>query len=369
MAVVASLASCSEEEKFVEPVPTLELVSSNVTFDAEPSNGEIIVSNSASGSISASSSESWCTVSISGNEAVNVSVPRYDGYEGRTAVITVSNGTDQLHVPVSQSGALWAVVSADSLDFHDLNNEATIRLKSNFDYHISTPDWITFTKEDNNVTFHALPNLTGKPRFDKVTISSKRGDFSFNARQFGVRDIEGTYEATYTAFTEETNEKGDRIIAADGLPVRGEFTKTFKLVRSKTDTLQFNAVGLSKISQVQIPFHYDMNTRRLSVNNVVKLYSDPIRRRYYHTVLLTEAGHNLATETLSYWAPYSLDEESMLPIFKFADQRITVTSGDNKTETDLNGFYVFAFSSTVLSYSNMVGYNDMYQRVTFRRIN
>ena len=220
------VTSCSDDDD--SAVASLQVIKSDVSFTAIATTGTIEVqSNSA---ITAVSNQDWCTVTVNGN-VVTVAVPTYTGLVGRNAVVEISNTLDsKVRVPVSQAGGVWYVNGDDLYGLSDEESTITIPVKSDYDYTVDMPAWITGEKVKEGYNFTLTENTTGNARKGTVIFKSQKGTKEITFVQFGVNDIAGTYEATYSTFGEgddwvsETvkiellqDEENEAVFYADGL--------------------------------------------------------------------------------------------------------------------------------------------------------
>lgn len=93
--------SCSNDDD--KETSSLQIVSSNVTFESAGGTGTIKVN--AISEITATSNKDWCTVSVNG-DIINVSVIENNDMSGRTAAVTITDGEASTLVPVSQGGCV-----------------------------------------------------------------------------------------------------------------------------------------------------------------------------------------------------------------------------------------------------------------------
>ena len=78
--------SCSNDDD--KETSSLQIVSSNVTFESAGGTGTIKVN--AISEITATSNKDWCTVSVNG-DIINVSVIENNDMSGRTAAVTITS--------------------------------------------------------------------------------------------------------------------------------------------------------------------------------------------------------------------------------------------------------------------------------------
>lgn len=114
LAGLLTLATGCSEEDYSELTSSqkLEIVKSDVNFSAEASQGVIEVKTDRI--LNATSSEEWCTTSISGN-IVTVHVESLIAREGRSALITLSDGVKKAQVTVHQAGIIGDCKARNSI--------------------------------------------------------------------------------------------------------------------------------------------------------------------------------------------------------------------------------------------------------------
>ena len=156
-------------------------------------------------------------------------------------IVEISDAVgEKVRVPVSQAGGVWYVKGEDVYGFSDEEATVTIPVKSDYNYTVDMPDWMTGEKVRDGYNLTLKENTTGNARKGIVKFVSERGTKEIVFLQFGLNDIAGTYEATY-----ETYGENDDLV---------EETTTFELVQDEEDNKVFYAVGLSSINGLVIPF-------------------------------------------------------------------------------------------------------------------
>lgn len=110
--MAAGMFACSND-KTDGSYQRVEVETSNVTFSSVGGNGEIVVKTP---NVKATSSESWCQISMSGSK-ISVTVEPNLSLEERTAVVYMTaDGMADYQIPVSQSGVKMKVVGMRVLD-------------------------------------------------------------------------------------------------------------------------------------------------------------------------------------------------------------------------------------------------------------
>ncbi|WP_299992993.1 BACON domain-containing carbohydrate-binding protein [uncultured Bacteroides sp.] len=347
--------SCSDDDEAVST--SLQVIKSDVSFTAVAATGSIEVQSTSA--VTAASNQDWCTVSVSGN-VITVAVPTYTGLVGRHAVVEISDAVgEKVRVPVSQAGGVWYVKGEDVYGFSDEEATVTIPVKSDYNYTVDMPDWMTGEKVRDGYNLTLKENTTGNARKGIVKFVSERGTKEIVFLQFGLNDIAGTYEATY-----ETYGENDDLV---------EETTTFELVQDEEDNKVFYAVGLSSINGLVIPFSFNNETYQLSVSAGRYLGAITSRSWYFYTVLTSKAGYVHTDTKLSYSATavLDLDDEIVMPAFPFKDEKgfnFTASTGTVKSYVDGLDVYVFKTESPSFANNNGLGYYDMFKNLSIKKI-
>ncbi|NDV65745.1 BACON domain-containing protein [Bacteroides sp. 224] len=192
--VAISCIRCSSDD---DPLTgSLKIIESDVTFNAEMAKGSIIIESIHA--IEAKSNKDWCTVSTSGN-VVHVDVTTNIAYEGRNALITVSNGYESINIPVTQQGAVLMIDNYEAINFSVYNGgETIIKYKSNLPVTIETEDeWINYKVIDDNSISITVESTT-KPRKGMITLVNDNKSVDVEVKQLGTfQDLVGSWQLFY----------------------------------------------------------------------------------------------------------------------------------------------------------------------------
>jgi hypothetical protein len=120
----AVMTGCEEDSYRTLSDSQVEIEKSNVTFTAKGGTGTIEVSASAL-PVTATSDQSWCSVSVSGN-IITVTAGENVSMLGRTALITVQSGNKINYVPVSQASLYLHLDNYETVVF--LGNGGTVSI-------------------------------------------------------------------------------------------------------------------------------------------------------------------------------------------------------------------------------------------------
>lgn len=162
---------CSEDDN--NPAEKqLKVASSEVSFTCEGGKGVIEVNSNLA--ISGTSTEEWCQITID-NKTIHVSVEPNLKINSRTAMITITAGTEKTQVPVYQLGDIFDT-NLRSTDFESKGGEVTFLVKSNWDLQLEGVDesWVTYTLVEDQLTFNIAP-LTEGGKYRKNEIMVKAG--------------------------------------------------------------------------------------------------------------------------------------------------------------------------------------------------
>ena len=171
---VISFTSCSNDDASYNPVPKLEIESSDVMFESDGGNGSIVVN--ASSAVTATTDASWLTLSVQGNKVVVTANPNIT-LDGRSATIKLVSGNTEAYVTATQKGSIYGIPSLyyeigdyqASLDIDVIHSqEVTVE---------SQTAWLTatFNKETNQIEITAEDNNDADPREGSIKVTM--GDY------------------------------------------------------------------------------------------------------------------------------------------------------------------------------------------------
>jgi len=185
-------AGCSDDDD--NESSSLKVIKADTIFDAEGGSGTIEVA--ANGSITATSSEEWCTATVSGN-SIKLSLTGNTEITGRMSLITIKSGDELLPVRVTQSGAImWLKdFSGESLAFVAEGNTLKSEVRTSFAIVVkSKPDWITYKFENDSLYLTAE---AGIPRKGSITFTSEGREITYNLIQVSYAGLLGEWEMKF----------------------------------------------------------------------------------------------------------------------------------------------------------------------------
>lgn len=177
LAGVAVLAACSDDDagKEYTRANTVDIVKSNLTFDANAQQGSVQFTVPSGAVATATVNANWATAQLAGDSVV-VSVTDNTGVESRSAMLTIHNGADSTNVPILQAGAQFQYRGANQYVVND--NDTTITLpftRKGALVNISASDSSIIgstQRNDTSFTVAIAANNTGNFRHTELYISS-----------------------------------------------------------------------------------------------------------------------------------------------------------------------------------------------------
>ena len=171
---LATAVGCSDWGE--EPdMNILELESANVSFDAFGGARDIIVKST--GDVTASCSDAWCTVAVSGNK-VMVTVPPNGELLGRATVVTLISGAKKVQVPVAQSG-VQIDFDRSPLTLSGGAGDTTLLINAPVPFTVaSSATWLVSSHTDTTLTLQAEANPAFEDR--SATLKVTAGSFSIS---------------------------------------------------------------------------------------------------------------------------------------------------------------------------------------------
>lgn len=157
--VVICFSSCKDENYPDFSSTQVKIEKSELKFSAAGGNGSIVVDPSESG-ITATSNETWCKLSLSGN-TISVSVDQNINMLGRTALITVKSGEKTSYIPVSQDPVYLKLDSYEDVVFLGKGGNIVLPFECTANVPVTVVadnTWLKATISDNKVMMTADPN-------------------------------------------------------------------------------------------------------------------------------------------------------------------------------------------------------------------
>jgi hypothetical protein len=250
---VFSFVSCSDEEQVAEE---LKIVQSDVKFGCGSSEGYIEFTSPTAAT--ATSSEDWCTTSVSGNQVI-VSVTTNGALEGRNAVVTLSAAGKKIDVPVSQSGIIFTVNNDDAYLVSGTSaNDVTISVNANYEFSATSEDSWIHPKIDGDNVIISFDDNTGKYRVGTVDFQSGVKKTSITIGQMNATDTadEGYYIAFYKT----------------SLTATGWYYRIVTLTKDENGDMEMN--GLLTFGSITFKYNSSLGYYELTNGSYVGTYVD-----------------------------------------------------------------------------------------------
>lgn len=193
--VLLVAVSCVEEES---PETYLQIVQSDIDFDAAGGSGEILISTNAA-SVGASSDKSWVTVDGTSSESVRFTVSSSDREFSRVANLTITADGVSQEVTISQMGLIFDITSdelSDGLEIAAAGGSVSFTYSTTGQKPVitipETDNWLSCTVADETVTLSAEVNLSGADRSTEVSVTAGWKTMSLSVSQARVPLLEQT---------------------------------------------------------------------------------------------------------------------------------------------------------------------------------
>lgn len=332
---LAGFYACSEDDLAGSHKQNNEIVviSQNVTFEAQASQGTITFS--APGAVSVTSSADWCHATVNGS-TINVSVDENTDYNGRTAAITIAYGNETKVVPVQQNGIVILFDFADKrIECSNADNQFTFTGKSTDEITVtSNAEWLSGTYDGETLTVKVEKNTTTQKRTGYITLSAPKHDNACTitvVQEAAEKDASLTFEGTYTL-----EYKTSRTAADYTTPLTVTFTK------SATDANVYNVTGV--VENTVIPMVLNEDDKCFTIANT-QVIGTSGANCIAVLVAYTNGSSNYVSysQTASYaiYFDYTLDETT---------KKYTLTLRNSaplfNAERTSTGFSVYEFSSS-----------------------
>lgn len=156
-----------------------------VSFGSDGGNRTFTVSSSGTWKISVNTA-SWGHLSRSGN-TLYLRVDANNSSSSRTDYFTISSGSKNIRVDISQERGNSLTVSSESLSFSSTGGSRTITVNSSSSWKIGTKtyDWGHLSTNGNTVTLRVDANTSTSSRTDYFTIKSGNLEKRINISQSG----------------------------------------------------------------------------------------------------------------------------------------------------------------------------------------
>lgn len=333
--MLIAFSSCENEEGHgYEIADNIQIVSNNISFDANAQSGTVEVI--APGAVTVKCDAPWVTTSVDGS-LINVTVTRNLSLEGRNAVLTIMSGNEKKNITVAQRGYVFDLDfgGATELKLGDAAFSKAYPCKSTLDLEISTSaSWLTAVYSDGKLTISAEENNTGNPRKGYIIYS------------FGP----GTEEQTVTVMQcEKSDMYGDYYFAFnDGSTGALQyFPSTITGVNSDGEAGLFLQFNISSTAVMTLPLGWD------DTNKVINITNAQFMGMYGSTYYM----HNIVWDETTGYINYGVYNFQDAAVDVLDDGTVYAEIVDNGTwgSNTASSMMLYAFSGTPAEKENKVG--------------
>ena len=273
--MLIAFSSCENEEGHgYEIADNIQIVSNNISFDANAQSGTVEVI--APGAVTVKCDAPWVTTSVDGS-IISVAVTQNNSLEGRNAVLTIMSGSEKKTITVAQRGYVFDIDfgGATDLKLGDAAFTKAYPCKSTLDLVITTSaSWLTAVYADGKLTISAEENTTGNPRKGYIIYSFGPGteEQTISVMQCEVSDMYGDY---YFAFY-------------DGSTGALQFFSSSITTTSALDGSEglFLVFKISSTSTMTLPLGWDDTNKKFNITNAQ--YLGMFGTYYVHNIVWDE---------------------------------------------------------------------------------
>jgi len=206
LAGVMLITSCSSEDATYTPVKPLEILTTDLSFEPDGGSGTITVNTSSA--VTATTESSWLTLSVNGN-VVTATAPLNSSLDGRSALITITDGKSETEVTATQKGSVYGIAGGLEYTIADsLGANVSIPVVHTSPVTVSSEaDWftVTFNAETSAIEIVAKANPDATERTatvafqtgiikDELSITQVGLTLNLDAKVFNISNAGGKLE-------------------------------------------------------------------------------------------------------------------------------------------------------------------------------
>lgn len=217
------------------------------------------------------SDKGWCVASISGN-VVNITLEANTNLEGRTAMLTVSKGSESLSFPITQPGNLVPTAEVDNLEFDAHGGSQQVNVRNAIPFTAtSQADWLSTQVNGSTLILTAEPNYTEKAISTTVKLVSEGLESEFTVTQTGIKMIPEVNTLTMS------NSGGEAVIKVNStLPFTAVSDKDWLAVSFDNNSVTIKALANSVTSARSAEVTLTSETLTATISVVQSMYPDYI---------------------------------------------------------------------------------------------
>lgn len=328
------VAGCSDDDDDMV-VQNLKVIESQTEYPSLGGTGTIEVSSV--GAFTATSSETWCKPSVSGN-IITVTVGQNTDIEGRHARIEIASGDEKLYVAVTQLGTTFIIGDKITLPLVADSGDLPFSTENAIEVEIDpADDWISYNLKTDTLTIITKKATAPRSAVIKVKSGTLTKEVTVN-QDFGYKDFLGNYTFSFVMAS-----MGQRVSVNGALYQNDEKENSYILF----------PIIMPDGSGSAIEVTYNPTTRNIIANS----------NQYLGEVTLANGSlvyaFTTGKSTDNYWTTAVVQYEG---VFTVANNKPVFTFADNGSWTNkvLNGFYIRAFSQSSVSSDYNLGAFDNY---------
>lgn len=260
------LTSCGDDGyEYKEPEHDLKVISSDFLFPPSGGEGTIVLETEAA-DITAKSSLSWCTPSVSGS-SVRLTVAPYGGLEARYSTVTIFSGIDSVRVTIEQTGVLIEMESGLSYTVDDAATSREVPVTTNVD----------------DVTFSTRTTwLSAKWTGESIILNVAENDSGHIREGYLIYSIGDVRDSIYVAQGEAKDLAGEYVLSGSGTYASGDVHVTVSADDDTTLTAMLQDLSLS----FNIIFSQEDLSLKVWNRQYMGTYSDGSATRYAYWCMM-----------------------------------------------------------------------------------
>ena len=300
-----ALVACSDDDyEYVPAASSIRIVQNDLVFDSDGSSSTVLVE--ANGPISATVDADWCHAEVS-SRVVTVTADRNYSFEGRTALLTITDGNSSRQLPIQQLGMVLDLPIVNNGHHSPVAGDVfTVDIAHSLPITISTNyDWIHPEVTDNGLRISVDSNAGGHIRRGSVVCTCGSYSDSLHIAQYDIQnDVVGSYYMMGYFGGQPSATRFDIVQRNDSLFMhwpQERYANTYiHTPIDKTTCTLFIPSAFTLYSDTRTTvtgYFYDSNDR-MATNSAIGIHA----RLYYSE----SAGYNAASPTMANWPGHTL---------------------------------------------------------------
>lgn len=278
--LIVAFVSCEKESVYKPHEPQLKIKEANIIFDT--TGGDGFIELVAPGSITATSNEEWCQVSVSGT-TVNLTATSNKSMGGRTATITINSLDESISITAIQTASLFWFKDFKSSSLALMSEGGTIATEVRSTHPVtvvSKPDWLSYKFTNDSLYLTAEASI---PRKGSITFISNDRTMTFDIMQFSYAGLLGEWQLDFKNPSNSNKEETEII--------------TFE-EKTKNESFWLKGLTITGSNKAEIEVRFNSNSNNLSID-AGQYLMQATDGRYVFLSLRSDAGKYNWGETLT----------------------------------------------------------------------